>query len=43
MGEHRMAMLPRYPYAVYFIYDEARELVSIRRILRFSQDAGTKL
>jgi toxin ParE1/3/4 len=36
---HRLAMTLRFPYAVYFIWDEAANLVSIRRVLHFSQNA----
>lgn len=42
-GSHRMAMTERFPYAVYFIYDESAEFVSVRRILHFAQDAEMKL
>jgi plasmid stabilization system protein ParE len=38
VGEYRLAMTPRFPYAVYFIFDEIRDIVSIRRVLHFSQD-----
>lgn len=40
---HRLAMTPRFPYAVYFIWDETAHFVSIRRVLRFSQNAPTYL
>ena len=42
-GEYRLAMTPRFPYAVYFIYNEAADLVSVRRVLRFSQDRDSHL
>ncbi len=41
--EHRLAMTPRFPYAVYFIWDETVGLISIRRVLHFSQNAPTYL
>ena len=43
VGEYRLAMTPRFPYAVYFIYDETRDVVSIRRVLHYSQDRGAHL
>ena len=42
-AEHRLAMTPRFPYAVYFIWDEAAHFVSIRRVLHFSQNASAHL
>lgn len=42
-GEHRLAMTPRFPYAVYFIWDETAQFISIRRILHFSQNAPAYL
>ena len=42
-GFHRMAMTERFPYAIYFIYDESAKFVSVRRILHFAQDATSKL
>jgi plasmid stabilization system protein ParE len=38
-GPLRMAMTPRFPYAVYFLWDEEARFVSVRRILHFSQHA----
>ena len=43
LGSHRMAMTERFPYAIYFIYDESAEVVSVRRILHFAQDAMSGL
>ncbi len=43
VGEYRMAMTPRFPYAVYFIHDEAGDSVSVRRVLRFSQNRDAHL
>lgn len=37
-GSHRLAMTRRFPYAVYFIWDETIGIVSIRRILHFAQN-----
>ena len=38
-GKMRMAMTSRFPYAIYFVWDEGSGLISVRRILRFSQNA----
>jgi len=42
-GPHRLAMTPRFPYAIYFIWDETQHHISIRRILHFSQNAPPHL
>jgi plasmid stabilization system protein ParE len=42
-GRMRMAMMSRFPYAIYFIWDEAGGFISVRRILHFSQDATKRL
>jgi toxin ParE1/3/4 len=42
-GPHRMAMIERFPFAIYFIYDESINFVSIRRILHFAQDVDPRL
>jgi plasmid stabilization system protein ParE len=42
-GEIRLAMTPRFPFAIYFIWDEAAGFVSIRRILHFAQNAPAHL
>ncbi len=42
-GQMRMAMTPRFPSAIYFLWDESTHLISIRRILRYSQDATSHL
>jgi len=38
-GDVRMAMTPRFPFGVYFVWDEKSGSVSVCRILRFSQNA----
>jgi plasmid stabilization system protein ParE len=43
VGEYRLAMTPRFPYAVYFIFDETSNIVSVRRVLRFSQNRDAHL
>jgi plasmid stabilization system protein ParE len=42
-GEFRMAMVPRFPYAVYFIVNEPESFVSVQAVLNFSQDAAAEL
>jgi toxin ParE1/3/4 len=39
----RLAMTPRFPYALYFIWNEAEGFVSIRRVLHLSQNAPAHL
>ena len=38
-----MAMTPRFPYGVYFLWDEQAGLISVRRVLCFSQNIPTYL
>ncbi|MBC7369725.1 MAG: type II toxin-antitoxin system RelE/ParE family toxin [Undibacterium sp.] len=42
-SSHRLAMTPRFPYAVYFICNEFTGLVSIRPVLGFAQNAPAYL
>lgn len=42
-GEYRLAPTPRFPYAIYFIWSETENVVSVRRILHFAQNAAPKL
>src|SRR5688572_30368124 len=42
-GEIRMAMTSRFPYAIYFIWDEPTCSISIRRILHFSQHVPSQI
>ena len=42
-GKMRMAMTPRFPYAIYFVWDETARFISVRRVLHFSQDAAARL
>ena len=42
-GKMCLAMTPRFPFAIYFIWDESARFISVARILRFSQDASTHL
>jgi plasmid stabilization system protein ParE len=43
MGAYRLAATERFPYAIYFIWDEARGLITVRRILHFKQDRVPRL
>lgn len=38
-GLHRLAATARFPYAIYFIWDEVNQIVAIRRVLHFKQDS----
>jgi plasmid stabilization system protein ParE len=40
---HRMARTERFPYAIYFIWEEAEANVAIRRVLHFSQNSEREL
>ncbi len=38
-GPHRLAATARFPYAIYFIWDEVNRIVAVRRVLHFKQDS----
>ena len=40
---HRMAVLARFPYGVFFIFDRDRDLVSVRRVIHFHRDIPRQL
>jgi plasmid stabilization system protein ParE len=42
-GEFRLALVPRFPYGVYFIVNEPEAFVSVQAVLHFSQDAPAEL
>ncbi len=42
-GAMRMAMTTRFPYAIYFIWDEASDRISVRRALHYAQDSSAHL
>ena len=42
-GAYRQAMVPRFPYAVYFIANEEQKFVSVQAVLHFSQDVPSYL
>ncbi len=37
-GLYRLAATERFPYAIYFIWDETSGYVTVRRVLHFKQD-----
>ncbi len=37
-GPYRLAATQRFPYAIYFIWDEVAGIVTVRRVLHFKQD-----
>ena len=39
----RLAMTKRFPFAIYFIWDEVQDTISIRRVLHFARDADRLL
>lgn len=43
VGSYRLAATERFPYAIYFIWDEARQIVAVRRVLLFKQDSRTQI
>ncbi|MEO6992446.1 MAG: type II toxin-antitoxin system RelE/ParE family toxin [Lacunisphaera sp.] len=36
-GPYRLAPTQRFPYSIYFIWDEVHQIVSVRRVLHFKQ------
>jgi toxin ParE1/3/4 len=40
---YRLAATTRFPYAIYFIWDEANAIVAVRRVLHFKQDRRPRL
>lgn len=40
---HRAALLARFPYGVFFIFDPTRGVVSIRRVMHFHRDIPNQL
>lgn len=43
LAPYRLAATERFPYAIYFIWDEATGIVTVRRVLHFKQDRRTGL
>lgn len=43
VGAYRLAATTRFPFAIYFIWDESNALVTIRRVLHFKQDRRPRL
>ena len=42
-GSYRLAATERFPYAIYFIWDEVAGIVTVRRVLHFKQDRNAGL
>ena len=42
-GAYRLAATERFPYAIYFIWDEVTGIVTVRRVLHFKQDRNAGL
>jgi plasmid stabilization system protein ParE len=42
-GRSRLAPTERFPYAIYFIWDESRQVVSVLRVLHFKQDSRPRV
>jgi plasmid stabilization system protein ParE len=42
-ASHRMAMLDRFPYSIYFLFIPEREVVSVRRVLHFRRDIPKRI
>ncbi len=38
-GPYRLAATERFPYAIYFIWDEPKQTIVVRRVLHFKQDS----
>ena len=43
VGLYRLAATDRFPYAIYFIWDEASHVVAVRRVLHFKQDSRQRI
>ena len=43
VGAYRLAATARFPYAIYFIWDETNRIITVRRILHFKQDRRPRL
>jgi len=42
-GRMRLAMMDRFPYAIYFVWDETTGFISVSRILHYSQNSSGHL
>jgi plasmid stabilization system protein ParE len=42
-GRYRLAATERFPYAIYFIWDDTAQTVTVRRVLHFKQDARPRV
>lgn len=43
VGPYRLAATERFPFAIYFIWDERTAMVTVRRSLHFKQDRRPRL
>ena len=43
IGPYRLAATERFPFAIYFIWDERNAIVSVRRSLHFKQNRQPRL
>ena len=43
VGAYLLAATERFPHAIYFLWDEVRGLITVRRILHFKQDRRPRL
>ena len=43
LGSYRLAITRRFPYGIYFIWDERTGLIAVRRVLHFKQHARALL
>lgn len=42
-GPYRLGATERFPFSIYFIWDEAAGIVTVRRVLHFKQDRNAGL
>lgn len=42
-GPYRLAATERFPYSIYFIWDEVAGIVTVRRVLHFKQNSHAGL
>lgn len=42
-GQYRLAATVRFPYAIYFVWDEVHARIAIRRVLHFAQNSHDAL
>jgi len=42
-GDYRLAATERFPYAIYFLWDQGAQTVTVRRVLHFKQDTRARI